>query len=69
MIYHCLYSVVQSSSVEILGLVASNILGLYSRLKVVENKHGVVQVEDLVVDHFGPLEPRRLKTTIPINLS
>ena len=40
-IYCCLYFIVQSSSVEILGLVASKILRLYPRHNVVENEHGI----------------------------
>ena len=36
MIYYCLYTIVKSSIVEILGLVGLDILRLYPRPKVVE---------------------------------
>jgi len=40
-IYCCLYSAVQSSIVEILGLVASENLKFYPRPKIVEKQHGI----------------------------
>ena len=40
-VYYCLYCIVQSSIIEILGLVVSEILRLYPRPKIVELQHGI----------------------------
>ena len=41
-IYFCLCFVVKSSIIEILVLVASEILSLYPRPKIVEIQHGII---------------------------